>query len=102
MTGIPELINKIRTRGYRTRRTYEPKKYISSWLEPDKFERDGPTLNALVVVLRTIGCHWSRENPNANDGIITGCSMCGYINDCFEHGSSVNSTDIVYQFRPNC
>ena len=96
MTGILKFMNEIRARGYRYRRTYDPKKYVSSWLEDDKYKRDGPTMKALVVILRTIGCNWSREHSSTRGG---GCSMCGYINDCLEPENSMNQNDILFQFK---
>jgi radical SAM enzyme (TIGR01210 family) len=102
MTGIPKLMNKIRTRGYRYRKAYDSKNYVSSWIEDDKFELDGTTMKAFVVILRTIGCHWSRTQSATTDGgggSSGGCTMCGYINDCLELNYSINPKDIVYQFK---
>jgi radical SAM enzyme (TIGR01210 family) len=63
----------------------DPKRYISTWTEEEVL--DGEVADCYVMVLRTKGCYWSRSS---------GCSMCGYINDCAEEASP---EDVVVQFE---
>lgn len=63
----------------------DPRQFISTWREKEIL--DGEVADCLVVVLRTKGCHWSRSS---------GCSMCGYINDCAEAASG---EDVLHQFE---
>ncbi len=60
-----------------------PKKPVAVWSEKENM--DGQIVDALVIVLRSKGCFWSRRS---------GCLMCGYNNDCL---SSVASQDLVDQ-----
>jgi radical SAM enzyme (TIGR01210 family) len=64
---------------------YNPRSYISSWIEKDVV--DGKVVDALVIILRTRGCSWA---------LSSGCSMCGYINDCDR--DPISYEDILYQF----
>lgn len=45
----------------------DPTRPVTVWKEDDVV--DGERVRALVAILRTRGCHWSRKG---------GCSMCGY------------------------
>lgn len=62
-----------------------PKRFVSAWTEQEVL--DGEVTDCFVVVLRTKGCYWSR---------VSGCSMCGYINDCAEQAPP---EDVVAQFE---
>ncbi|TET89144.1 MAG: TIGR01210 family radical SAM protein [Methanomassiliicoccales archaeon] len=59
--------------------------YVSCWTEKDAL--NGKVVDALVVILRTAGCSWAREN---------GCTMCGYFNDC---NPNVKGKDLVSQMK---
>jgi radical SAM enzyme (TIGR01210 family) len=61
------------------------KRPVAVWSEKEIIE--GQIADALVIVLRSKGCFWSRES---------GCLMCGYNNDCL---SSVTFEDLVNQFE---
>lgn len=61
------------------------KKPVAVWSEKEIIDQE--IIDALVVVLRSRGCFWSRKS---------GCLMCGYNNDCL---SSVTSEDLVNQFE---
>jgi radical SAM enzyme (TIGR01210 family) len=107
-----------------------PSKYISAWLEDDllpvQIDVDGKSkksknsknskksernmknnkIKALVVVLRTNGCSWSKHNPNGTSKIadykshsIGNCTMCGYNNDCLPETQRIDAGDLVQQFR---
>ena len=67
-----------------SRRKIDPSEPVSVWSEKDVIK--GNTVDALVVILRSRGCYWSRQS---------GCLMCGYNRDCLE---SVASQDLIGQF----
>ncbi len=75
-----DVIKRLRKPGKRS-----PERFISTWTEQEVL--DGEATECYVVVLRTKGCYWSRTS---------GCSMCGYINDCAEEAPS---EDILAQFE---
>ncbi|WP_455392474.1 archaeosine biosynthesis radical SAM protein RaSEA [[Eubacterium] cellulosolvens] len=121
MKTIQDLVGKLRERGIqnraRRRQVPEPQDYISAWLEDDVITNGGPVVKALVVVLRTPGCSWARtgvaqsNNPAQRsmvaDGLATskgmirpgGCTMCGYINDCFGPELAVKPEDYIAQIQ---
>jgi len=66
------------------RKRIAPDEPLSVWTEKDV--ADGKPADALVVILRTSGCYWSRKS---------GCLMCGYNNDSC---ADIASQDIVSQF----
>jgi len=66
------------------RRRADPLEPVSVWSEKDMV--DGNVVDALVVILRSRGCYWSRQS---------GCLMCGYNNDCLD---SVTASDLAAQF----
>ena len=66
------------------RRRFEANEPVSVWSEKDRL--DGETVDALVVILRSPGCYWSKRS---------GCLMCGYNRDCM---TSVTGEDIIAQF----
>ncbi len=66
------------------RRNADPTEPASVWAERDVI--GGKTVNALVVILRSRGCYWSKKS---------GCLMCGYNNDSLE---SVGAQDLIAQF----
>ena len=84
MNKLQSMINEIRGRA--PFKEYDPKSYISCWSEKDLLE--GQIVDALVIILRTRGCTWSQS---------TGCSMCGYINDCGQ--TLISPEDIQFQFE---
>jgi len=57
---------------------------VSIWSEKDMLE--GKTVDALVVILRSRGCGWSKES---------GCLMCGYNQDSLD---TITGTDLISQF----
>lgn len=65
-------------------RKKDPRKPVSVWTEKELL--DGRVVDALVVILRTNGCSWSRKS---------GCLMCGYNWDRLD---SVGPEDIIQQF----
>lgn len=65
------LIRSLRNRGFDTRRN--KRGYAALWREKELIHAE--TVGALVVVLRTHGCRWSRTGN---------CSMCGYFVDSGE------------------
>ncbi len=67
------------------RRHLDSQEPVSAWSEKDCI--DGKEVDALVVILRSRGCYWSRQS---------GCLMCGYNNDSLE---TVLAEDLVTQFR---
>jgi radical SAM enzyme (TIGR01210 family) len=58
---------------------------VAVWTERELL--DGEKVEALVIILRSGGCSWSRNS---------GCLMCGYSNDCL---STVTPEDLVSQFE---
>jgi radical SAM enzyme (TIGR01210 family) len=94
MAGIQELIKELSIRSAQAKKRFEPKSYISVWLEDDVSELSGPVKSALVVILRTHGCSWSRA-----DELAGGCSMCGYTNDCPPPTIKLSPKDLVNQFQ---
>lgn len=70
---LEDVVKRFRKPGKRS-----PKEFVSTWTENEIL--DGEAVDCYVIVLRTKGCYWSR---------MSGCSMCGYINDCAEEASSV-------------
>jgi radical SAM enzyme (TIGR01210 family) len=66
-------------------RKRDAKKPVAVWSEKELI--DNQIVDALVIVLRSKGCFWSRNS---------GCLMCGYDNDCL---SSVTPEDLVSQFE---
>ena len=104
MAGLNKLIEEIHRRRGRNRKKFDPRQYVSAWLEDDVLQRAGEVKKALVIILRTVGCSWSRSRSrssetntatasgteislNRND--VGGCNMCGYINDCLPPSSSI-------------
>ncbi|MFQ6128976.1 MAG: archaeosine biosynthesis radical SAM protein RaSEA [Thermoplasmata archaeon] len=77
---LENIIKRFRKPGKRS-----PKKYVTTWTEKEVL--NDRVVECYVIVLRTKGCYWSR---------MSGCSMCGYINDCAEDASPV---DISMQFQ---
>ena len=67
------------------RRKADPSQPVSVWSERDML--GGEEVDALVVILRSRGCHWSKSS---------GCLMCGYNNDSL---ASVTGEDLVRQFE---
>jgi radical SAM enzyme (TIGR01210 family) len=65
-------------------REHDPTKYVSVWTEKEVL--DGDVVDAFVVILRTRGCYWARKS---------GCSMCGYVSDCF---TDVSEDDLLHQW----
>ncbi|MCJ2555947.1 MAG: archaeosine biosynthesis radical SAM protein RaSEA [Candidatus Thermoplasmatota archaeon] len=76
---LEDIIKRLRKPGKR-----DPERFISTWTEQEVL--DGETIECHVIILRTKGCYWSRTS---------GCSMCGYIDDCAE---DVPSEGILTQF----
>lgn len=66
------------------KRRADPSEPVAVWSEKDVL--GGITVDALVVILRSSGCYWSKQS---------GCLMCGYNSVSL---SSVSSEDIVSQF----
>lgn len=58
---------------------------VAVWSEKEVL--DGEKVDALVVILRSKGCFWSRKS---------GCLMCGYNNDCLD---SISPENLVSQFE---
>ena len=52
------------------KKQYSPDIPVSAWTGRDLLDERG--IDSLTVILRTIGCYWSRKH---------GCTMCGYFND---------------------
>ncbi|MFO7619584.1 MAG: archaeosine biosynthesis radical SAM protein RaSEA [Thermoplasmata archaeon] len=67
------------------RRKADPREPVSAWSEKDRIGKD--VVDALVVILRSRGCYWSRQS---------GCLMCGYNNDCL---GTVTADDLAVQFE---
>jgi radical SAM enzyme (TIGR01210 family) len=76
---LEDIVKRFRKPGKRS-----PKESISKWTESEVLDHEA--VDCFVIVLRTRGCYWSRTS---------GCSMCGYINDCAEEASP---TEINTQF----
>ncbi|MEE9600099.1 MAG: archaeosine biosynthesis radical SAM protein RaSEA [Thermoplasmata archaeon] len=79
MASLAEVIHETRTV-----REHDPTKFVSSWTEKEVL--DGEVVDAFVLILRTRGCYWARKS---------GCSMCGYTNDCF---TDVSEEDLLKQW----
>ncbi len=65
-------------------REHDPTRFVSAWREEEVL--DGEVVDAFVVILRTKGCYWARKS---------GCSMCGYVSDCF---TDVSEEDLAKQW----
>jgi radical SAM enzyme (TIGR01210 family) len=88
----------------------------------DQGDQDQKRIKALVVILRTNGCSWSKSetkdsptsngNDNGNDNgnyndndnsiqtnSIGNCTMCGYNNDCLPKSQMIGAEDLVVQFK---
>lgn len=70
---LDDIVKRLRKPGKKN-----PRELVSTWTEREIL--DGEAVDCYVIILRTKGCYWSR---------ISGCSMCGYINDCAEEVSPV-------------
>ncbi|MFQ5837673.1 MAG: archaeosine biosynthesis radical SAM protein RaSEA [Thermoplasmata archaeon] len=79
MTQLAQLIQETRAV-----REHDPTKYVSAWTERELL--DGEVAEAFVLILRTKGCYWARKS---------GCSMCGYVSDCF---TEVSGEDLLQQW----
>lgn len=79
-TTIHEIRQKAPQKGHSARQ------YIGCWSEQDVLEHE--VVDALVIILRTNGCIWAQQS---------GCTMCGYINDCTRQ--PVSADDILFQFN---
>jgi len=107
MQNLTDLITELEQRRikYSTRhhKSSNYKRYISSWLEDDIIDDEMGTKKkgkALVVILRTHGCSWSRNNETTISALgHGGCTMCGYINDCLPENETITIQDISDQFR---
>jgi len=82
---MKELNNVVTYARGRCPRQRNSTQYVSCWIEKDVL--DGEVVDAFVMILRTIGCQWSRES---------GCFMCGYINDAAGH--VVGEKELLHQF----
>jgi len=67
------------------KRKPDPERPVAAWSEKDLL--DGKVVDALVVILRSPGCWWSKRS---------GCLMCGYNNDCLP---SVTPENLITQFE---
>lgn len=67
------------------KRKPDPERPVAAWSEKDLL--DGEIVDALVVILRSPGCYWSKKS---------GCLMCGYNNDCLP---SVTQENLITQFE---
>lgn len=94
MANIQDLLIDLHNRRVRKLPKFNPKKYVAAWLEDDVLTKGGKRITALVVILRTTGCSWSRSTTT-----VGGCTMCGYINDCLASGTPPNPDDLLEQFR---
>jgi radical SAM enzyme (TIGR01210 family) len=120
MSGVSDLIMEIRARGlkamklsHKTKHQQNPRQYISAWIEDDVLKTGGPVSKALVVILNTVGCSWSRAGPSLNqstsgdsnvelntqNSVGGGCSMCGYINDCITPEINIQNQDYLFQLK---
>ncbi len=79
MAELAQLIGETRVI-----RQHDPAKFISAWTEREIL--DGEVVDAFVLILRTQGCYWARKS---------GCSMCGYVSDCF---TEVSEEDLLQQW----
>ena len=107
MQNLTDLIAELDRRrikfSAKHHRSADPKRYISTWLEDDVVDEDMGIKKkgkALVVILRTHGCSWSRNNETTISAHGRGgCTMCGYINDCLPANEMIKTQDISDQFR---
>ncbi|MBA3044681.1 MAG: archaeosine biosynthesis radical SAM protein RaSEA [Candidatus Thermoplasmatota archaeon] len=67
------------------RKRADPEEPVSVWSEKDLLNSE--IVDALVIILRSRGCYWSRQS---------GCLMCGYNNDCL---GTVTAENLVKQFE---
>lgn len=72
-----QAIKEIRIKGLEK---YRGKDRIVSWGEKDFL--DGETVDACVMILPTRGCRW---------GLVSGCSICGYVYDSQHKGADENA-----------
>ncbi len=84
MKPIETMLHELRQKT--PKRDHSTRQYIGCWSEQDILENE--VVNALVIVLRTRGCAWALQS---------GCTMCGYINDCTRQ--PVSAADILFQFN---
>ncbi len=63
---------------------HDPTRFVSAWTERELLDEE--IVDAFVVILRTKGCYWARKS---------GCSMCGYVSDCF---TDVSEKDLLQQW----
>ncbi len=79
MTTLAQAIKETRAV-----REHDPTEYVSAWTEKELL--DGKLVDAFVIILRTRGCYWAQKS---------GCSMCGYVSDCF---TEVTEEDLLDQW----
>jgi radical SAM enzyme (TIGR01210 family) len=79
--NVDALQAKIKS--FRSSRRSPSKGYVSAWSEKEML--NGQQVDSYVMILRTNGCSWANQS---------GCSVCGYINDC---GKGIGSQDIIGQ-----
>jgi radical SAM enzyme (TIGR01210 family) len=84
MNKLQSMASEIR--GKAPVKDHNPRAYIACWSEKDVLE--DKIVDALVVILRTRGCAWA---------LTSGCSMCGYINDCGR--DQISPEPIIFQFE---
>jgi radical SAM enzyme (TIGR01210 family) len=96
----------------KNQKKYDKASYISAWLEDEIGLDNSKPVKSLVVILRTKGCGWARNNiqnqfdkkdtkkfGDSSISSIGGCTMCGYINDCVPEELQLNSAHLVQQFK---
>ncbi|MDO9537044.1 MAG: archaeosine biosynthesis radical SAM protein RaSEA [Thermoplasmata archaeon] len=66
------------------RRRPDPAEPVSAWSEKDLL--DGEVVDALVIILRSPGCYWSKES---------GCLMCGYNRESMV---TITAENLIAQF----
>ncbi len=102
MENISDLIVELNSRRLKFTKKHDPKRYVSAWIEEDLHLNNSDRVNALVVILRTNGCNWSRfagTDGSTSMAITGGCLMCGYRNDCMPPSQPVSADAIIYQFN---
>jgi radical SAM enzyme (TIGR01210 family) len=107
MQHLSELLTDLSRRRAKYHKHQHPRKYVSSWMEDDVLPGTTKKTKALVVVLRTAGCSWAKnelrnvKNDQQRDSgnIIGGCTMCGYFNDCIRADQKITDDDLIFQFN---
>lgn len=100
MKNVTDLISDLNTRRMNAQKKYDPKSFVSCWLEDEVLPLTSNVIQSLVIILRTTGCSWARNDFSASKiSQVGGCSMCGYLNDCISDSTKIKNDDLIYQFN---